>query len=347
MSLSLPLHRIHLRTMLAFAVAMLGLLVVLPPFPAHAVENQAFGDVVVAPDTVADYVSTTFGDVTVEGRVIGDVHSASGDIEIRQRVGGDVNSGWGDVRILAPVDGEVEAGFGDVYVNAPVGGDVDVGRGDLTLGPEAKVAGDVISTSGEFRPEPGSVVAGNIMSGMAGGFDDPEDLDGSPLLGLIGRALAALVFVACAVLAAVLFPGPIVAASRSLESSPGWSLALGVGSVPAVLVLAVLLAVSVVGIPVLLLLAPAYLTLVLFGALVTAFSIGRKIVMNTGRYRAGNVLAAVVGALIFAAIPLIPFVGDLLLYALAFLGAGAAILALFSRRRPFSPYGTYFRDRDL
>lgn len=347
MSLTLPLFQIRPRTLFALFGALFGVLIFLPPFPAHALDSRAFGDVVVKPGTVEDNVSTTFGDVLVEGPVTGDVHSASGDIEILRRVGGDVNSGWGDVEVRAPVEGEIEAGFGDVYIDAPVGGDVDVGRGDLSLGPSARIAGDVNYASGEFRPDPHAVVGGNIMTGMASGFDDPKDFDGSPLLGLVGWALVSLVFVACAVLAAVLMPGPVFAASRSLESSPGWSFLLGVGSVPVMILLSVLLAVSVVGIPVLLLLAPAYLALILFGALVTAFFIGRKVVMVTGRYRAGNVLAAVVGALIVAAAYLIPVLGSLLLYALAFLGTGAAILALFSRRRPrpYDYYESYIRGR--
>lgn len=335
MSLSLPLFQIRPKALFALVGALVGVfLLVVPPLPAHALDNRAFGDVVVEAGTTEEKVSTTFGDVLVEGEVTGDVHSASGDVVILSPVDGDVNSGWGDIEVRAPVGGEIEAGFGDVYIDAPVGGDVDVGRGNLSLGPSARISGDVKCANGEFRPAPGAVVDGNIMAGMASGFDDPDDLDGSPLLGLAGWALAALVFVACAVLAAVVMPGSILAASRSLESSPGWSFLLGVGSVPAMIVLSVLLAVSVVGIPVLLLLAPAYLALVLFGALVTAFFVGRKVVLATGRYRAGNVLAAVVGALIVAAAYLIPILGNLLLYALAFLGTGAAILALFSRRRP-------------
>jgi hypothetical protein len=108
------------------------------------------------------------------------------------------------------------------------------------------------------------------------------------------------------------------------------------------------LAVSIIGIPLLLLLVPAYLALLFFGALVAAFFIGTRVLMITGRYRVGNALAAVVGALILAATTFIPVLGDLLLYALSLLGTGAIILALFSRRRPRAShpsYEAYVRDR--
>jgi hypothetical protein len=89
----------------------------------------------------------------------------------------------------------------------------------------------------------------------------------------------------------------------------------------------------VVGVPLLLLLAPAYLALVFYGAVVAAFYVGRKVVLATGRYRSGNALAATVGAALVAATVLIPYLGELLLFTLALLGTGAAILALISRRR--------------
>ncbi len=335
------------RSLVLLSIAVVGLLICLPPLPAHAFENSTFGDVVVRPGDHEDEVSTTFGDVTVDGPVAGDVHSAFGDIRINKRVGGDVNSGMGDIEVRAPVDGEVDAGFGDVYVDSVVGGDVDVDHGDVRLGPNAWVRGDVRCSNGEVYPEPGSAVDGAMMTtGMPPDFDD--DFGGFELFDLLGWIFATTAFVACSVLLAVLAPGPLLAAARRAEESPGWSLLLGVASVPAVIVLGVVLAISLVGIPLLLLLAPAYLGLLFFGALVAAYFVGRKVVFATGRYRAGNVLAAVVGAVIVAGATLIPVLGNLILYALVLLGTGAAILAFFSRRRPRTPYTSYedyVRDR--
>src|SRR3712207_7608145 len=76
-----------------------------------------------------------------------------------------------------------------------------------------------------------------------------------------------------------------------------------------------------------------YTTLFRSGALVAAYFVGRRVVFATGRYRGGNALAAVVGALILAVAYLIPVLGGLLIYGLALLGTGASVLALFSGRR--------------
>ena len=151
------------RPLILLSLAVLGLVVLLPPVPAHAFENRVFEDVVVGPGDYEDEVSTTFGDVTVNGPVPGDVRSAFGDIQINQRVGGDVNSGMGDIEVRARIDGEVDAGFGDVYVDSVVGSDVDVDRGDVRLGPNAWVRGDVRCSNGEVDDEPGSAVDGTMM----------------------------------------------------------------------------------------------------------------------------------------------------------------------------------------
>ena len=176
---------------------------------------------------------------------------------------------------------------------------------------------------------------------------DHEPHDGLRIPGLVGWVFGTAAFAACSVLLAVLMPGPLLAAARRAEESPGWSLLLGVASVPAVVVFAVVLAVSIIGIPLLLLLAPAYLALVFFGALVAAYFVGRRVVFATGHYRGGNALAAMVGALILAAAYMIPVLGGLLLYGLALFGTGAAILALFSRRRSrtYPSYDAYVQDR--
>lgn len=348
MSLSVsPLHpQTVARPLLTLSIAVLGFVVLLP-LPAHAFEKKAFGDVVVESGEIEDEVSIAIGDVEVYGVVEGDVHSGMGDVLVNGEVRGDINAGFGDVEVYGPVGGEVDAGLVDVYIDAPVRGDVNVGRGDLDLGPRASVLGNVYYGSGEIRGNRDAVQGMVATGGMRPDMDHEPDGFGIP--GLTGWVFATAVFVACSVLVAVLAPGPLAAAARRAEESPGWSLLFGVASVPAVVVFSVVLAISIVGIPLLLLLAPAYLAFVFFGALVAAYFVGRRVVLATGRYHAGNALAATVGALIIAATYLIPVLGGLLLYGFALFGAGASILALFSRRRPGATYASsyeeYVRDR--
>jgi cytoskeletal protein CcmA (bactofilin family) len=344
MNLSVPSIRVDALPLLTVSVVILGL-VVLAPFPAYAAEERLVGDVVVGHRGVEHDVSTGAGDLEVHGLVVDDVHSGFGDILVSGRVKGDIDAGFGDVKIEGPVEGDVRAEFGDVYVNAPVKGDVNVGWGDVDLGPDAEISGNLGCEGCEITGNRGAVKGDMMARGMALDFDESH---GPGIIGYFGWLFAALAFAACAVLAAVLAPRPLTSAASRAEESPGRSFVYGLVSLPVVFVLCVVLAVSIVGIPLLLLLVPAYLALLFFGALVAAFYIGTRVLMVTGRYRVGNALAAVVGAFILAATTFIPVLGDLLLYALTLLGTGAIILTLFSRRRPRAShpsYEAYVRDR--
>lgn len=349
MSISVTFHRFDARPLVVASVALIGLVMILPPLPAYAGEKSVFGDVVVERGGYEGEVSTVFGDANVYGPVDGDVHSAFGyvGVGVDAPVRGSVNSGFGDITVRSPVTGDVDAGFGDVYVDSRVEGDIDADHGDINLGPDAKVMGYPRSGSGEVRGDSGAVVTREpVGTGMMPDFEFSGD-DG--LLGYLGWFFAAAGFAACVMLAAVIAPRSLTAAARRAEEYPGRSLLVGLVSVPAVLLLSVVLAVSVVGVPLLLLMAPAYLAFVFYGALVAAFFVGRKVVLATGRYRSGNALAATVGAGLVAATTLIPIFGELLLFALTMLGTGAAILALISRRgtrRPAYPsYEAFVRDR--
>ncbi len=342
MSYSLPVARANALPLLTVSALVLGL-VILIPLPAYAAEERLVGDVVSR--GVVQNVSTVAGDLEVHGRVEDDVHSGFGDVLINGAVRGDVDAGLGNIDIQGPVQGDVHAEFGDVYVNAPVEGDVDVGHGDVDLGPKAEISGDLESESGEINGNTDAVGGDIKAKGMALDLDESH---GPDLVGFVGWLFASLAFAACAVLAAVLAPRPLAAAARRALETPGRAFVYGLISLPAFFVLCVVLAVSIIGIPLLLLLAPAYLALLFVGALVAAFFLGTRVLMFTGRYRVGNAAAAAVGAMILAATTFIPVLGDLLLYALCLFGTGAVILALLSRRPPRAThpsYEAYVRDR--
>jgi cytoskeletal protein CcmA (bactofilin family) len=326
MSYSAPVARVYSRPLLTISVVILCLVVLLP-IPAHAAEQRLVGDVVSR--GTEDNVSTVAGNVEVHGQVEDDVHSGFGDVLVMGKVLGDVEADFGDVSIEGPVDGDVDADFGDVYINAPVDGDVDVGHGDVELGPNARISGDLACESGEITGNTDAVQGDITAKAMELDLDESH---GPNVLGFVGWLFAALAFVACAVLAAVVAPRPLAAAARRVGETPGRAFVYGIVSLPVFFVLCVVLAVSIIGIPLILLLAPAYVAVLFAGALVAAFFLGTRILMFTGRYRVGNAMAAVVGALILAATTYIPILGDLILYALCLLGTGAVIMAIFRVR---------------
>ena len=305
---------------------------ILPASPAYALEKKVVGDVVVGEGETVEEVSTAWGDVLIEGEVEDDVRS-----------------GVGNIRVEGPVGGDVDAGSGDVYVNAPVGGEVDVGNGDLHLLSGAQVGGGISVGNGTVYREQGAQVDVPQMAGMVSDFDEDSPIEA--FSSVIGWAMLTLGFVALTVLLAVVAPRPLWASARSIEVAPVRSLVLGLCSVPVAVIVSVLLAVTVVGLLLLLLLWPAYLALILFGALVAAYYLGRKVMLATGRYRAGDVLAAAVGAFLVSVACLIPVLGGFVFIALALLGVGAAVSAFLARwrtgmpRTTYASYEDYLKDR--
>jgi hypothetical protein len=289
------------------------------PEHAHAYEKKLAGDVVVR-----------------EWQVEPEVRTAGGNVRVLGEVEGDVSSGFGAIEIHGPVGGDVEAGSGDVFVDAPVGGDVHLGTGYLRLGPNAEVAGRVSVGSGRFWAHPQAEYGGEVRAAdMSPDFE--RDGPMGAFTGLAGRTLAALLLAASAVLLAVLAPRPLRTVAASLEATPGRALLLGLGSLPATVGLCVALALTGVGLLLLPLLVPAYLFLVLFGALVAAYALGRAVLLATGKYRAGDAVAAAVGALLVVLVSLVPFVGGLLVVLLALAGAGATVMALLAHKQRSRP----------
>jgi hypothetical protein len=320
-------------TGLLFCTLLLAFLI--PASPALASEKKVMGDVVVKEGETVDEISTAWGNVRVEGKVEGDVRS-----------------GFGDIEIDGPVGGNVDAGFGNVNINAPVEGDVKAGFGDLSLEKSAQVDGKVYVGHGTIQEHSEAQHQGTQAIGMVSGLEGEEPPFGVSFLGVIGWLLMTLVLIGAAVLLAVAAPRPLRAATRSLETLPGRSLVLGLGSLPVTVVVSILLAFTGVGLLLIPLLLPVYLMLLLFGMLVTAYFLGRRVVLAVGSYRAGDALAATVGAILVAVIFLIPFLGGLVLAVFALLGAGAAVSALLARRRPrrashttYASYEDYLRDR--
>jgi hypothetical protein len=283
--------------------------------------------VVVERGDAASGVSTVFSGVAVYGRVYGDVLAASGAVLVRGPVTGKVRSGLGAVEIQAPVGGDVESAFGDVLVDSRVDGDVDVSRGDLLLGPEARISGHVFVADGRIIRDEDSVVRGAVLSGadFTPTHVPVERLDPS----LLVKLLAALLFVACAVPAAAVARWRLPVAAGILAREPLRSLLAGVVSSAAVVVTAAVLAISVVGLPLLLLLLPAYLALALAGALTTAYYLGRGALLVAKLPIGGYVSVTVAGATLASALFLTPVVGSVIPLALALPGSGAVALAVY------------------
>lgn len=266
--------------------------------------------------------------VLKEGEVARGVVIVSGNATINGRVSQDLVVVGGSAEVLGKVDG-----------------DLVVVLGSASLGPAAEIGNDVKVVGGTLSREPGSKIDGTpwVVSRM-GIIPRFEALHKYLVHGLMqGRPIPPQVPWVWAVtgiclliylLIALLFPRPIQSCVDTLEKRPIGSFFMGILLFILLAPLTALLAVSVVGIPVIPFLFCAMIVAFLFGKVsVYSFAgaqLGRQFNLRTLQV---PLIAFLLGALIFCVLYMIPFLGFLVWGAVIPFGMGAAALAAFGGLR--------------
>lgn len=268
------------------------------------------------------------------------------------------------------VDGDVVSIGGSADVDGEVARDVSVIGGSLNLGPDAIVHGDVAVVGGSMTRSPGARVDGKVAEvgiGLGGAF--PWNLPSrrnfrarqiSPAAGLAGTILRTTLMLMGGLLVVTLggrFVGEVAerAAHEPLRSGLA-GLVAEICFVPLLVVTVLVLAVSIIGIPLLILVpfAVAFAVVLMFiGFTGIAAHVGRLMSTRFGN-QWGPYLSVAVGVLTIVAITLIAritsvalgfssglfvsgplrVIGFLVEYVAWTMGIGAVILAWRSRRHP-------------
>jgi hypothetical protein len=191
------------------------------------------------------------------GESTGDVVAIGGGITVEGEVNGDAVSVGGSEDITGLVSGNA----------------VSVG-GSVRLGPNAKVMGDVVSVGGSVEREPGAEILGQVtevslwqglsMGTWGGNWNWPHGgkvIDGGYFDGALLRMVRCIVFVLVLILlgalASVIARHPLERTSAAAGAEPWKAGVVGLLAVilfvPAAIIVLILLAVSIIGIPLILL----------------------------------------------------------------------------------------------
>jgi hypothetical protein len=233
----------------------------------------------------------------------------------------------GDIFVLgggAKIDGEVLGGAvavgGEIKVNGRVTGDVVAIGNNVELGETAEVLGNAVSVGGEVRRADGARVSGQVSEvGMSPGFDlrpggwwqEGRDFGRrahSPFeweewADVFWKLTAGSLLLVFSALVALVAPRGLEQVERMAMAEPWKALLVGLGvellSLPAMIVLTVLLLVSLIGIPLLvfvLFLPPLLFAAALYGYAAIAVTVGRWLGARYGRLSsAGRFGALLVG----------------------------------------------------
>jgi hypothetical protein len=222
--------------------------------------------------------------------------------------------------------------FGSVVVEPGqvVDGDLTVIFGDATIA--GIVEGDVNVIGGNYDPRPGGVVTGQINQ-IGGSVTQavvpwaPAEAPYNPLVP-DHRLLWRLSWNLLALLVFLIFPVRTRMVLDRLEGHPGLSVTAGVLGCIAIIPLALLLAITILLIPLILLELVFVLAGVFLGTAALALLIGRRLCeLISPSTTPSPLVALLVGIVLIAAAELVPVVGTLVLIFVGLIGLGATILS--------------------
>ncbi len=118
--------------------------------------------VVVGSDEVIEHdLYASGGRIEVDGTVLGDLVAAGGEVVVRGTVNGDVLAAAGSVRLPGTIEGTVRAVAGRLLVTGELAEDAVVAGGRVRLAPEATVGGDLAFLGGWVTND--GTVGGDVL----------------------------------------------------------------------------------------------------------------------------------------------------------------------------------------
>lgn len=284
------------------------------------------------------------GNININGEVTGDVRSFGGSIQIDGLVGGNITTvggnirvddsaqisgslvtGGGSVEVLGPIGRDITAGAGSLMIANAVGGDIAAGVGDLTLTSGASVSGDLNYIS----EEKGLIADGANISGVTKHSLPPEGMrdrkgDEADFAGLIG-GFAFYKFLSLLAIGSLLlyaFPNFMKDSAGSILKKPMQALGAGFLILIIMPIAAVILMVTLIGLPLGLIALAGYLFLLYIAKIFVAFPLGVKILgAKTSRY-----WALIIGLAILIVVGLVPVLGWLVEFVAVLMGLGVIML---------------------
>jgi len=294
----------------------------------------------------------TGGTVDVRGEVNEDVYAAGGDVRIEALIGGNLRAAGGSVSLepAGRVEGNATLAGGNVDVYGRVGGGLQAFGGRIRI--DGEVAGDVEAASDNVRVGPGARIGGKLVyrgpgtpevaegAVIAGGIEkqrrawreiSPESGFGRVVAGVM-RALWFAGVLVLGVLLVAVFPGFSRESAATVHNDPVASLGVGVALLIAMPVVAVVLFVTIVGIPLGFALLLAYTMLLMLGYINGALALGDlalgKAKPEEARSSGWRILFLVLALLAVALVRRIPVIGELAVFALFLAGFGAFALRI-------------------
>ena len=301
------------------------------------------GGAVEARAPVRDSLHVAAGDVIVDDVVGGKLLVAGGQVLVGPDavIGGSARLFGGRVTVGGRIGGDLHVSGRRVIINGDVRGDVSVRADTVELGPDARIGGMLrYSARDELRKDEGAVVGSIVRQRGRSAREDDVVISRTfdmPGPWHIGGLVSVLSLLACGAAFLFLVPRYGAQAADRLAGGPLGALTLGVVVALAIPIVAVLLCITVLGIPLGVLLLLAYPVLLLAGFLVAVLAVGRRLATALRMPQPAGFGPAfgwfVLALAIVVLVSLLPAIGGLAMVLLVLGGTGAAVMELQRRRK--------------
>lgn len=292
--------------------------------------------------TVNGSVYAAGSEVVVKGTVQGSLHAAGSRVAVEGKVGGSVYEAGNELSLSREATvGSTMVAFGSRYsqdgsvgsqaylfgssvnIDGPIGGNTKIYASQITLGRGATINGDL-----KYVSDATISIAndGNIAGSVTKIQDPAPQASQSTVLGMIGSLLFGLASsILLGIVAISIVPGSFQAVTTWQQRNVAKSLLAGVGFAFLFPVVLLVVAVSLIGLPLALTGLFAYLAVLLLGEVVTGYCIGRWL-LKRDQYNLGTLfLQLLVGLALLKVIGIIPVVGGIVGFLAALSGIGALV----------------------
>lgn len=272
------------------------------------------------------------GNVDINEPIDGNLYVAGGNVSITAPVSGNVRIAGGDISVTGNVGGKLAVAGGHVKLDGPVAGNATVSGGTLDLGPNARISGKLAFNGGHLDQDPAAQVVGGVVRSSR----HRHEWDGEERGHGIARAIWTVGLMLLAGIIAGALPGPVRRMQEELRTQPWLATLFGIVALICIPIAAVIVMITIIGIPLGLLAILGYAALILIGYVASSVVVSGLLLdrykSEVASQTAWRVGAAVLAMLLISTAAHVPFVGHFIGLVALVIGVGAIVGAIMHRR---------------
>ncbi|NQV00287.1 MAG: hypothetical protein HQ538_06125 [Parcubacteria group bacterium] len=298
------------------------------------INGLVFGDLIMAggmvelEGEVTDDLIAAGGTMNIDGEVRDNVMMAGGMISVTERgkIGRDLLVGGGMVNLAGNIKRNVTFGASQLTVLGKIGGNLNGEAGEkVSIESGAEIDGNI-----EYKaPQEAEIKDGAEVVGERKWEEVEEKAQKSRsfISGFFGKIYSGLALLIVAIVAVLLFPKKSAEVAANINTKPGKSFLYGLGLMIVTPIIIVILAITILGIPLAIILGLVYGVLLYASKIYAGLWVGNRILeyinsKNKKKYKT-LILPTVLGLFILWILFIIPFIGALVKLSAVIFGIGA------------------------